>query len=71
MKKVETDFILNLSICVFLKQAYVFAIFSSHYLWICAQEREKMSLWPYLTQKSNKNQLFVLLSTLFLLGIRT
>lgn len=41
MKKVGTDFILNLSNRVFLKQTYVFAIISSHYLCIHAQEREE------------------------------
>lgn len=43
MKMVETDFILNISVYVFLKQAYVFVIFSSYT--ICAhvfkREREK------------------------------
>ena len=41
MKMVETDFILNISICVFLKQAYVFAILSSYTICAHVFKRER------------------------------
>ena len=41
MKKVRTDFILNLSNHVFLKQVYVFAVISSHGFRIHAQKKER------------------------------
>lgn len=55
MKKVEAELMLNISICVFLKQAYVFAIFSSHT--ICAHmkgEREKEREETKITFNSEK-----------------